>query len=77
MTHKVLEKIDFGCSDIAEFAEKLEQKRILPVGGAKAIDLNAVEKFLSSDVVSEAKQSPNVMREVPFVVRRKARNNFV
>ncbi|MBN2878816.1 MAG: helicase-exonuclease AddAB subunit AddA [Clostridia bacterium] len=76
MTHKVLEKIDFDCSDIAEFAEKLEQKRILPEGGAKAIDLNAVEKFLSSDVVSEAKQSANVMREVPFVVRRKAREIY-
>ena len=72
MTHKVLQQIDFECSDIKAFANKLEQRGILPKGAAEAMHYEWIEKFLESDVVRRAKQSSNVQKEVPFVVKRKA-----
>jgi len=72
MTHKVLEQIDFDCKDIKALAQKLEKRGILQDGAKDVLHYDWIEKFLSSDIIRRAKQSPKVQREVPFVVKRKA-----
>ena len=72
MTHKVLEQIDFDCTDIKGFADELIQRGILEEGASQVLHYEWIEKFLSSDIVSRAKRSNNVQREAPFVVKRKA-----
>lgn len=72
MTHKVLEQIDFDCTDIKAFAVELELRGIIEKGASEVLHYNWIENAFKNDIIIRAKKSQEIQKEVPFVVKRKA-----
>jgi len=71
ITHTVLQHLPLAADDakIAEVIDSLCQRRLLPEGGREAVNVRWIKAFLRSEPAEQARRSPEVRRETPFVVR--------
>ena len=72
-THLVLQYLDFSGSDVPSQILGLRQRQLLTDEQAEAVDVAALERFLTSSLAEEIRQGSRVLREYPFTLLMDAR----
>ncbi|MGB3259362.1 helicase-exonuclease AddAB subunit AddA [Paenisporosarcina sp.] len=68
--HTAMQHLDINLQPTKEkiesFIQLLEERQLLTTNEAKAIKLNAIERFLHSPIAERLRHSADILREVPF-----------
>ena len=72
-THLVLQYLDFADHDLEGQIERLCKNHMLTEQQARAVDREALEKFLDSTLAEEIRRGKNVLREYRFTLLMEAR----
>ena len=77
-THTVMQFIDFmgGANAVRATIDDLTRRNILPEDAGDAVDIPAIEGFLRSGICKRITASEEVKRELPFVIRVKAKDVY-
>lgn len=67
-THLVLQYLDFSNLNVADQVERMRQRHLLTEEQAGAVDLQALERFLSSPLAADIRQGEHVRREYRFTL---------
>lgn len=73
-THLVLQYLNFGDQDVPRQVEALRDRSLLTPEQAGAVDVRALERFLTSPLAEEIRQGGNVLREYRFTLLMGARD---
>ncbi|MEL7647439.1 MAG: helicase-exonuclease AddAB subunit AddA [Sedimentibacter sp.] len=71
MQHMDIRK-ELSHKDIKEQVDKMVHKKLLTEKEASVVDVSAIEEFFRSEIGIRMKNSPEIKREVPFVIRKNA-----
>lgn len=71
-THTVLEHIRMDGKNVRDVIKDLIERNILPEDALNAIHISWLERFMKSDIITRAKSSVKLRKEVPFVVNMPA-----
>ena len=72
-THLVLQYLDFCGGDVPAQVQRLLKRSLLTEQQAEAVDVEALERFLTSPLAEEIRRGKNVLREYPFTLLMDAR----